>query len=45
MSRSTVSSVHTTGMAMLLGVPAGETARALEFLRGYADIYAEEVTG
>ena len=30
---------------MLLGVPAGETARALEFLRGYADIYAEEVTG
>lgn len=30
---------------MLLGVSAGETARALEFLRGYADIYAEEVTG
>ena len=30
---------------MLLGVSAGETARALEFLHGYADIYAEEVTG
>ena len=31
---------------MLLGVPAGEdTARAMEFLRGYPDIFAEEVTG
>ncbi len=30
---------------MLLGVPAGEdTARAMEFLRGYPDIFAEEVT-
>ena len=30
---------------MLLGVPAGDdTAKALEFLRGYPDIFAEEVT-
>ena len=30
---------------MLLGVPAGEdAARAMEFLRGYPDIFAEEVT-
>ena len=29
---------------MLLGVPAEQTARALAFLHGYSDIYAEEVT-
>lgn len=30
--------------SMLLGVPAGEQTRALDFLRSYPDIYAEEVT-
>ena len=30
--------------SMLLGVPTAQTAQALEFLRGYSDIYAEEVT-
>ena len=29
---------------MLLGVPTAQTAQALEFLRSYSDIYAEEVT-
>ena len=29
---------------MLLGVPAEQAARALEFLHGHSDIYAEEVT-